>query len=176
MRLIGRIIVILLLVVMVIITGIALMCALGIVQETQFNMISDAFYNSFGTRAVVAAACIFLILLTALAAFLGPKRKRFRASHVMTSYDGSIKISHMAIIDLIKTMGKKDAGVARTRVKVKDTKEGLQVLVVLTLRRSANIKNVTQKIKNQTAEFLTEQCGVKLAEIEVVLDRVIGKL
>ncbi len=176
MRVFGRIIIILLLAIMVIISGIALVCALGLVRETQFNIIADAFYNSLGTRTIVAAASVFVILLTALTAVAGPYRKKFRSSHVMTSYDGSIKISHLAIIDLIKSMGKREAGVAKTRVRIRNTKAGMQVLVIMTLKRSANIRSLTQKIKKETVEFLVEQCGVKLAEMEVVIDRVIGKI
>ena len=64
MKLIGRVIIIVLLVLTVLISGFALLCALGIVGEMHISLISEAFYSSLGTRAVVATACVFVILIT----------------------------------------------------------------------------------------------------------------
>lgn len=176
MKLVGRVIIIILLVLTVLITGFALLCALGVVGETHINMISEAFYSSLGTRAVVATACVFIILITVLVALLRPKTKRNRSTQVLTAYDGSIKISHAAIVELIKALAKKDESIVRTRVKARETKDGLLVLVVLTLRHHADIKAITQKVKKDTEDYLVEQCGIKLSEVEVLLDRVIGRI
>ncbi len=176
MKLIGRVIIIVLLVLTVLISGFALLCALGIVGEMHISLISEAFYSSLGTRAVVATACVFVILITVLVALVRPKTKKHRSSQVLTSYDGSIKISHMAITELIKSLAKQEESIARIRVKTKETKDGLNVLAILTLRRNANIKAVTQKVKKDTEDFLVEQCGIKISEVEVLLDRVIGRI
>ncbi|MEX1308749.1 MAG: alkaline shock response membrane anchor protein AmaP [Eubacteriales bacterium] len=176
MKLIGRIIIIILLVLTVLISGFALLCALGVVGEIHISQISEAFYSNMGTRAVVATACIFVILITVLVALIRPKRNRNQSSQVLTSYDGSIKISHAAIAESVKSLAKKDKSTARVRVKTKETKEGLEVLIILTLHRGADIMAATKKIKKETEDFLVEQCGIKLAEVEVLLDRVIGKI
>lgn len=177
MKLIAKIIAIILLILSTLVSGFALLCALGIVKESQFNLLSKTVFSSLGSEgAVVVTAAIFIALILVLVMIIWPRRSPRRASHVLTAYDGSIKISHTAIAELIRSLAKRDASIVRVRVKTRETNDGLYVLTVLTLKRESDIKAVSQKVKKETEEFLVEQCGVKLSEVEVLLDRVIGRI
>jgi len=177
LKLIARIVVIILLVLTALVSGFALLCELGVVQQAHINEFTETLYNSLGTIGAVAiTAGIFVVLVLVLVALLKPESKSKRASHVLSSYDGSIKITHAAITDLIKSLAKKHEEIFRVRVNTKEKTEGLYVLVVMILRRNANIIQISQTVKKETEDFLVEQCGVKVSEVEVLLERVIGRI
>lgn len=174
MRIIIRIITVFLVVLAALMSGFALLVALGAIPHNVLSAWTYTFYESLGARAIVATGALFVIAVVLLFVMLRPAKAK--QAQVLTAYDGSIKISFNAIAEMVKTLAKQYDEILRLRVKPKLQDDGVSVLAVLTLKHHADIKALPTMFKLAVDELLTEQCGVKVIEVEVLIDRVIGKL
>lgn len=152
-----------------------LFCSLGIINEQHFETLTFNFYDDLGLRAIVAIACIFVIFIIILVAVLRSKQNNERAARILTSRNGSIKISYKAVSEMIESLILDDSDVIKANVKTSKEEDGIDVLIIVFLSEQANMLKITENIKTKVEEFLTERCGVKVYDIDVLIDRIVKK-
>lgn len=175
MRIVIRIIVFFLVLISVLISGFVLICALGIVSENQVSAISYSFYESLSARTVAALICVFIILISLLIALFRFWRRDRRATRVLTSRNGAIKISHRALSEMVVSHIKERPDVVGAKVKIRGRDNGVDVLAIVILKGNESIIKLTQELEQGTREMLTERCGVKVNGVEVFVDRIIKR-
>jgi len=175
-RAVIRVIMIFLIILTVFISGFALLCALGIVSESQFGALTYSFYDNLGTRMIVALACVFVILISLVIMLFRPSpRSSKRSARILTSRNGAIKISHRAIKEIVSNYIHERSDVITARIKVRGGDDGIDVLTIIVLKGSKSILSLTQELENGIKEVLAERCGIKVNGVEVFIDRIRNK-
>ena len=175
MRVVIRIIIGLLVLMMVLISGFALLCALGFISESQFGMLTYSFYDNLGTRAIVALACVFVILISVTVMLFRPQKRSGKSAKILTSRNGAIRISYRALSEMIVNAVKENSGISSARTRISGRDDGIDVLVIINVLGGQSPVKITQDIEKDIAEMLTERCGVRVEGVEVLVDRIIKK-
>lgn len=150
-------------------------CSVGLVSKEKFDALAFTFYGDLGIRSFVAIACIFIILLSIFGLFLRSRNNEERSTKIVTSRNGSVKISYRAISEMIKSLVLDVEKVLKANVSTSKEADGIDVMIILSLSGSANMRETTEKIKGVVDEFLSERCGVKVYDIDVLIDRIVKK-
>ena|GEM_PF-1778320 len=173
MRVAVKVIIIFLILLAIAISGFGLFCSIGIISETQFSAWTYSFYDSLGTRAIVATACIFVILISLMIVLFRRKNRIEKSTKILTSRNGAIKISFKAISEMVRSLIMRNENIVSANVRTTREEEGINLLIVVHLKGENSIVDATENIEKDVDEFLNERCGVKVYEIDVLIDKVL---
>ncbi|KUO50555.1 MAG: hypothetical protein APF76_07865 [Desulfitibacter sp. BRH_c19] len=124
-------------------------------------------------RLAIAAISLLVAIWAIYSLQLGFKKKSETSyTHIETTDHGQIHITMEAIENYISRAVVTIKEVKEVKPRIKLLPEGMALLLKITIIPDTNVPKVTKEIQEKVSEYLREYGGMKVLDIEIVVDKI----